>query len=97
MGLVSKVISTLIGAKSTLTLIITLVTKSHDPLSMTIPFTVGGGINQSRPTLLRPVSHEVTKSDPNPARAFQPTLSACNIMFLPFDSKPIGEVHEYRT
>ena len=31
--LVSKVISTLIGVISTVTLIITLVTKSHDPLS----------------------------------------------------------------
>ena len=31
--LVSKVISTLIGVLSTVTLIITLVTKSHDPLS----------------------------------------------------------------
>ena len=31
--LVSKVISTLIGVRSIVTLIITLVTKSHDPLS----------------------------------------------------------------
>ena len=86
MGLVSKVISTLIGAKSTLTLTITLVTKSHDPLSMTIPFTVGGGINQSRPTLLRPVSHEVTKSDPNPAEhfslRFQPVTSCSCLSIL---------------
>ena len=34
--LVSEVISTLIGVISTVTLIITLVTKSHDPLSNVI-------------------------------------------------------------
>ena len=32
-GLVSKIISTLIGVISIVTLVITLVTKSHDPLS----------------------------------------------------------------